>query len=432
MIEAQSGTWYFIFPFLLDPIVLNHEGSWLKEVYEGHPDFQQCVPDSRKGFLPIRSYKAMKTHVMSFERRNGNLNEVYSYLPPIGKIGASMDVVVKEAMTIYTSGIGMLTYEVTPLNNSTQGLKPLKAEHFQLMSRLVPRTYGWKDETDSRYKPEDIPYSIFNSNKMLHQMAYERIQGVKEEILQLLKIEEASGFWEDLDVYLFDEGEEFFQPYVITNLEIDRELFVDLRPNFVDNKDPAYHEIVRLVYRFWRQKTTERTSPDLIGTVGNPASIKVISINRKLWSFVYHTTTLNLYSTKADHAKSFILPSFLSAIEHTVAQMHFASTLDALIDKLLNDINEANSLPKLEYLGPKVFRLQLQIALSLETISQYVKTGQLGTEMTAVMEEVFKFDNLALRTLRKIDLADRVRMNKIESLIIAAREKDIDELKKMG
>ena len=250
MIEATEGIWYFIYPFLLDPTLLkrkNEKGESKNERSKNNPlilaldelGFQEGLLNSRKGFLPLRPYTAVKKEVRGREIERTDLNTI-SYIFPQGSPLTSdltLDVKVKEALMIRSTGVGVLTYEVTPDSNKLGG------KEFQLFSRLVPRMYGWKEEEGPTYREEDKPYAAFcgDEKKVLQKIAYESINGFVESVLDFVKMDTEQGgeFWEDREVYTLNGGDEFPQPYVVNNLKLEKNSLT----KSVENVDILHHAV---------------------------------------------------------------------------------------------------------------------------------------------------------------------------------------------
>lgn len=477
VIKAKGGSWYFIFPFLFDPTVFE-QSDWIKslESQQCGIKFKKGLHESRKGYLPILPYKSLHTNVLHWQELWGKeklirfpkkAQDAEMQDSQIGNFREYINVSLTETGSIHSSGIGVLTYEITP------DLTELGENEFIIMSRLIPRTYGWKqikaernqsekdslkktgqvEEGQNRYYEID-PYYWAINDEMLSMKADKRIMEIGRAITSQLKFKNGKGikdFFEEATVYDLEYGiedsngqrEEFRQPYVVINLEIDHTLFEDAirkywlakeRKESIDQreKNSIYHQIVNLVYRFWAKA---KVAPGLLGYRGDSAPIKILALNVNIISFVSSYTTLNIYCKGyTDHSdlftRDFNLPTLCSTIEIAVCQFYFALTLDALLDTLMRDIASAKNLKLIEELRIKLDKYRKQAGLMLEDISQYVRAGLLGTEMTIVLKEVFQSRDLGDRVLKKIDLAANLMESRGWTVRFSGRDEALSNAKK--
>ncbi|MBA7691792.1 hypothetical protein ES703_100346 [subsurface metagenome] len=152
----------------------------------------------------------------------------------------------------------------------------------------------------------------------------------------------------------------------------------------------------------------------------------MIALNENVTAFLCNYSILNVYPNKAretNYLLDFNLPSLLCAVEGAVCRRHFALTLDALIDNLLNKIAEAKSLREVEECRQDIDKFRMQAGLMLEEISQYVKGGLLGTQATFVLKEVFQAKELEDRVLRKVDLVAKLMESRGWSLRFSGLDK---------
>ena len=158
-------------------------------------------------------------------------------------------------------------------------------------------------------------------------------------------------------------------------------------------------------------------------------------INEDFVSFIYSATTLNIYSSATEYPVRFYLPSLLSETEHTVCRLHFALTLDALLDMLFRQIFGAMTVDAIETERRELDRLRMQVGLFLDELSQYVKIGQRGTEIAFGLREVFQSEEIENRVIRKINLTESLIQSGRERIVFSdyekVREKNMRKLEKM-
>lgn len=477
VIKAKGGSWYFIFPFLFDPTVFE-ESDWIKslESQQCEIEFKKGLHESRKGYLPVLPYKSLYTNVLHWQKLWGKEKifrfpkkaqdaEMQDSQP--GNFRENIDVSLTETGSIHSSGIGILTYEITP------DLTELGENEFIIMSRLIPRTYGWKQieaernqgEKDYQKKSGQVeggqncyyeidPYYWTLNDEMLPMRADKRIREIGDVIISQLNLKngkEIKNFFEEATVYDLGyeiedsngQREEFRQPYVVINLEIDHTLFEDAIRKFWFEKErkenvnqweknSIYHQIVNLVYRFWAKA---KVAPELLGYRGDSLPIKMLALNVNISSFVSSYTTLNLYcegyTVPTDKfTRDFNLPTLCSTIEIAVSQFYFALTLDALLDTLMRDIASATDLKDIEKSRIKLDKYRKQAGLMLEDISQYVRAGLLGTEMTILLKEVFQSRDLGDRVLKKIDIVANLMESRRWTVSFPRRDEALSNAKK--
>lgn len=456
-IKALSGEWYFIFPFLLDPMELveqksgqtsaeknDHSNNWLNTVIDNttEPNFKKGLPPSRLGFLPILPYRSLEEDIIHYEetwKDDDRAIEIHKVAHKDMKKGSYPKVKgkeksvvrVTETTTIHSSGIGAITYKLT-LDPRWMDKDKLDEEDFVNMARLVPRTYQWKKGTG--YYEGDPNFWVLEG-QLLADRADKKVETIAKSIAKI------PGFKKDIDLNQFIEDslvyhiksnsnnetecsenakmrEEFRQPFVVVNLQVDENTFTkDIRDFWMNvpggetiyqwEEDHIYRQIVNLVYRFWILGA--KVAPGLIGREREPAPIRMVDHSEGIATFVCLYTALNIYRegvnefVKGDNVKT-----MLGAVEKSVCKNHFVHTLDALFDELINKICQANELKDVEKHREELDRYRTQAALMLEEISQYVTGGLLGSEMYRVLKEVFQSKELEERVLRKIELCGKL------------------------
>ncbi len=434
-IKATAGTWHFIFPFLLDPGRLDE--SWKDKRQEEHltwldglsSKFIKGHHHTRKGFLPIIPYKSLKDDVryrrIEFEReyviRDNNSEKDL------------LEVKLTRLVTIHYSGAGVMTYTIK-LDN----VKTLTRDEFEIIARLIPRMYGWKDKSihkNKSYCLNDPSYSEIGKKngklfRTLPKKANNDIVSLEKLISKQIGLDDKESqeknqmFLEEKEVFLEKPKDELRQPFVQIELEVDEKMYEEYFGKLWQNRpielggirlNGIYQDVASLAYRFWSKNA--KVSPYLIGLPGGYNPIKMMALNAKLTSFLCNGAVLNIFPQEPNnekealsvkYVKDFVLPSLLSMSEKVTCRVHFALILDALIDDLLKAINDAKSLEEIEEYRITFDRYRMQAGLMLEAIGQHVKAGMPGTEMASVLMEVFQAKELEDRVMRKVDLVAKL------------------------
>lgn len=452
---------HYIYPFLFDFQALesfdnlveswNRKNLMCKELRRG-------LPITRRGLSPILPYKALEEElgywikpafieqnppiVKLVPRNRQHRNRTNEQLREIEEVKLFKTFIVRQC------GNGNLTYCLSRnIDHSNAG--PTLMETLRAMFRLVPR-YGARlgaEGVDQEYSDEYLLKEGVTSELFEHVSRFlKKLEKDLDKKFDRRKEKDInSPLWEDREaIFVGGKGEKnepktpkenkpgawprpVLQPYafIILHLGSDyddfRKWFTWICQQRANGKDikPEGEKLVQfltaLIYRYWEPKVF--TSID-----ENTREITKIeswlSSYKNIRFFPHHTSTLAIVDASEGPHKRYIykwyLPAIINTIEFSVSLAHFGLILDALLDKLLRKISTISNpyardnLREIDRQRSQFYRLQLQTALLLEDISQYVTTGPLGLGLSTKLNEVLYLQEIQQRMHRKLEMTERV------------------------
>ncbi len=424
-LEFTNVKVYYIYPFLFDLQLLNppqiDKEKWeaihsKEKVPINHITFWACKALAKEdtnlerlrkdfplkgglpefGFLPLLPFNSLLYEVGHVKNDKDE-----SFVKIItGKKGDEIPVYVRKTVIIRSAGIGTLTYEINLTGRNEFQFKDLAP-----LLRLVPRLWKWREKND---------YFLFK-NKLLHSEVYEYLATLESALLRCFgkknkkQKDKDQDLWEDREVLNFESEEMPPHPYcyIVLAMKPNKywELFekVTQYPKSRNDKTDNNHlqELLSVIYRLWNLGEAESVHMD------NLHEIKSLIVNQNIVTFLHHFSVVSILNAgdKNDFVKNFYVPTITNTVEHAVARYHFAVIIDALIDNITRGIGRVEYQELYESFLPKISRIKTQIGSFLENISMYVKSGHMGGDLVTMLEEVFEYNTIRNRILKKMELA---------------------------
>lgn len=436
---------YYIYPFVLDFQALQVPGKppvldqWLKggvrlklEILRSEFPLKRGLPDSRLGYPPLLPYKAL---VKEWGYHQWNNNEIS--LPRVDRPRGTKNITVGEKVfTIRECGNGVLTYKF-----STNNLKELIK-----IFRRIPRL-GY----DCKPKPEvSLFHNVRKELKKLEKLLQDAF-GVKNDI------------WEDRSVIFVEDGNDecpevlkrpFVLPFSITFLYLPEEQYAEFdrflselleeecllrkangspvnpypsSPTFsskmaLEDQQKWIQGLMALTAQYWRLEEAYKlifpSKKEFIKLWESPATFGYMGYflnNISLLVVLPQQEGKDLDVDKDPRSyfiQTYTQKTIVASVEMTVMMYHFATILDALLDELLLKLCRTEKLSEIAKKRKQFYELALQAAFFLEDVSQYVRSGFVGADMSSALRNVFRGQEIERRLQRKLDMTERVLLGK--------------------
>lgn len=388
---------HYIFPFLFDTNLVKEPFLKFSRSKLG---FSKGLPPEHVGFLPLLPYKNLEEGVV---HKGPDLLYQNIELIQREKEKHHVPVEVKKTFIIRDSGAGSLTYSIKFLKEE------IKFSELKSLFNMVPKT-----------KERNL-YLL--NNKTLQKQVYDDIKGLAKKFPT--KREKDQKFLEDEEVLVFTEG--YPHPYVYYILEMEPTLY----SHFFSHKEDYKQELTAIIYSFENLDDYKNIiEKDILERVSalKDFVFKNACLSKKIYTILHHWCSLSIFNKEVfhDYVKKNIIPTIFNALEHVVCREHFALILDALLDNLQNRILSA-SYSELYEFRKYFYQYEHQVAVFLENLGQYAKSGFMGGDFMDYLDKIFDMERLQDRILSKLELTEKIFDNIAKYKVVKGFPETVDE-----